>query len=266
MFVEFIEMFFTPATKVAKKYGFLYHSISLRHRYERCKKAWLPHLKNCQEIFEEVAENLPQKKSVVILGAAHLHEIPYHLLTKHFEKIILVDIVHPLKHHRLSKRNPHFELITMDLGHSLEQLESLQSMQALDTHLRELESKVLFHFKADLIISANILSQLGLLPIEAIERYEKRKMSIEEKDSICTRYAELHLKNLRNCSGTVLVYSDREVTYKSPEKEVVYTGSYPVNFDGFTKLRDWTWELAPLKEASKDYSIEMQVEAYLHTN
>lgn len=262
MFQEFVEMFFTPATPIAKKYGFLYHSIALKHRYERCKRNWLPHLKNCQDIFEATCEQLESKNSVVILGAAHLHEIPMHLLKKHFQKITLVDVIHPLKHHRLAKRDKSIELITMDLGNTLEKLESLNTLEALQDHLTQQKNEILFNFKADLIISSNIMSQLGLLPMEAIEKFQKKDLTTPEKDSICAQFAELHLKNLLNCSGKILIYSDREVTYKDKEKQVIYQGSYSVDFSDFNFVKEWNWELAPLKEAAKDHSIEMTVRAY----
>lgn len=262
MIREALIFLLTPTTPLAKKYGFLYQSIALSARYERCKKQWIPHLKNCQDLFLESLKDLPQKKSVIILGSAHLHEIPLHLLVGHFENITLVDVIHPLKHHWLAKRNPRLKLITQDLSQSLERLDSLQSLEDLHGLIQELSTQELFHFEADLIVSGNLLSQLALLPMESIERKIQRKLSLEEKDHICTAFAEIHLKNLRNCQGQKLVYADREVTYRNPQNEVIYQGKYPVSFTGFQKIKEWNWLLAPLKEASKDYSIEMKIEAY----
>ncbi|MEK2644038.1 hypothetical protein [Bdellovibrio sp. BCCA] len=262
MIREALVFLLTPTTPLAKKYGFLYSSIALQHRFERCKKAWLPHLKNCQDLFLETVQDLPRKKSVVVLGSAHLHEIPLHLLSEHFEDITLVDVVHPLKHHRLAKRNSHLKLVTEDLSKSLEKLDKINNLEELHQLLQQLQDQNLFYFEADLVISGNLLSQLALLPIEAVERKIKRSLSLEEKDQICTAFAELHLKNLKNCKGRKLVYADRKVIYRDTKGEVIYTGEYPVSFEGFTKLKEWIWQLAPLKEASKDYSIEMKIEAY----
>lgn len=262
MIREALTFLLTPTTPLAKKYGFLYSSIALQHRFERCKKAWLPHLKNCQDLFLQSLTGLEQKKSVVLLGSAHLHEIPLHLLVENFETIILVDVVHPLKHHWMAKRNSRLKLITQDLSLSLDQLDSISSVEDLQALIKKLDNQELFHFEADLIISANVLSQLALLPIETLEKKLKRALTIEEKDSLCTGFAELHLKNLKNCRGKKILYADREVIYRSPQGEIIYRGHYPVSFAGFTKLKEWMWLLAPLKEASKDYSIEMKIEAY----
>ncbi|WII72224.1 hypothetical protein QJS83_17310 [Bdellovibrio sp. 22V] len=262
MIREAFEFFLTPTTPLAKKYGFLYQSISLKHRYERCKKAWLPHLKNCQDLFLQTARELPQKKSVIVLGSAHLHEIPLHLLVENFEQITLVDVLHPYRHHALAKKNPRLKLITQDLSQSLEKLDDLHSLADFHKMIEELKQKTLFHFEADLIVSGNLLSQLALLPMETLEKKIKRNLSLEEKDQICTAFAEIHLQNLQKCSGKKLVYADREVTYRSPKNEVIYQGHYPVSFEGFKKIKEWNWLLAPLKEASKEYSIEMKVEAF----
>lgn len=262
MIREAIIYLLTPTSPIAKKYGFLYSSIALKSRYERCKKAWLPHLKNCQDLFLESIKDLPSKKSVVILGSAHLHEIPMHLLVENFEQITLVDVIHPLEHHRLAKRNSPLKLIHQDLSKSLDQLENVKSLADLHELTARLEKTELFHFEADLIVSGNILSQLALLPLDAVERKTKTKLTIEEKDFVCTAFAEMHLKNLKNCKGKKIIYSDRVVTYKDPKGEVIYQGQYPVNFTAFKKLKDWVWNIAPLKEASKEYSIEMKIEAY----
>lgn len=262
MIREALTFLFTPMTPVAKEYGFLYQSIALQHRYERCKKIWLPHLKNCQDLFLEAIQDLPQKKSVVILGSSHLHEIPMHLLEKNFASITLVDVIHPMKHHWMAKRNSRLKLITQDVTQSLDKLVSLNSLDDLHQLIVHLRSQDLFHFEADLIVSGNLLSQLALLPIEALEKKIKRPLSLEEKDTICSAFAEIHLRNLQNCKGRKLVYADREVTYRDPQEQVIYKGQYPVSFAGFTKIKEWIWLLAPLKEASKDYSIEMKIEAY----
>lgn len=262
MLRELVELMFTPATPIAKKYGFLYQSISLKHRYERCKKVWLPHLKNCQDLFLEAIKDLPKKDSVVVLGSAHLHEIPMHLLLQNFQKVILVDVIHPLKHHWTAKRNPRVQLITQDLMQTLDQLDSIKTLEQLHELIGKISEKELFHFEADLIISANILSQLALLPMESLEKARKENLTVEEKDKICTAFAEIHLKNLSKCQGKKLIYSDREVLYHDKKGELLYKGHYPVSFAGYKKLKEWDWTLAPIKEASKDYSIQMHIESY----
>ncbi|MEK2689745.1 hypothetical protein [Bdellovibrio sp. GT3] len=262
MLLESLEFLLTPTSPIARKYGFLYSSISLRHRYHRQKKNWLPHLKNCQDIFLETAQSLPQRKSVVVMGSAHLHEIPLHLLMDNFQQVTLVDVIHPLKHHLQAKRYSRLKLVTMDLTNALDKIQDLNSLDDLNSLAQKMANEQLFHFDADLIVSANLLSQLALLPLDAVEKKIKRPLELPEKDIICTQFAETHLKNLKSCTGTKLIYSDREVIYRDKNNEVIYTGQYPVNFEGYQKLKEWYWMLAPLKEASKDYSIEMKIEAY----
>ncbi|MNL34214.1 hypothetical protein D3C87_1561770 [compost metagenome] len=130
------------------------------------------------------------------------------------------------------------------------------------TWLEAAKQRDAFYFKADLIVSANLLSQLGLLPIDSIEKKIKRSLTLEEKDQVCTAFAELHTSSLLKCDGQKLIYADREIIYRNPQGEIIYTGSYPVSFKGFKEIKSWMWMLAPLKEASKDYSIEMKIEAY----
>jgi hypothetical protein len=262
MLFESFEFILTPSTPLARKYGFLYQSISLKHRYKRCRKAWAEHLFNCQNLFVKTITPLPKTESVVVLGSAHLHEIPLPLLLKNFKEVTLVDVIHPLRMHMHVWSNPRLKLVTADLSGALADLDKVTTYQELLNMCDHLASTFAFHFEADLIISANLLSQLALLPIEHVERKIQRKLTLEEKDALCTRFAEAHLNSLRKCKGHVLAYCDREVIYRNPAKEIIYSGHYPVDFAGFKKLKSWLWNIAPLGEAAKDYSIEMKIEAY----
>lgn len=259
MIKEILTYFLTPTVPLAKKYGFLYQSIALEERFKRCQRPWLEHLKNCQDLFLEVCQELPQKEHVVVLGSSHLHEIPWHLLSSQFKKITLVDIIHPLKHHRLQRKFAQLNLITLDLTQALDQLESVKNFEDL-TALASLEPQ--WEFSADLIISGNILSQLALLPLETLERKTKTQLTVEQKDQICSAFANRHLETLKRCQGQKLVYADRKTFYHDPKGEIIYEGGYSVDFSDFKKIKEWNWNLAPLKEASKNYSISMLVEAY----
>lgn len=259
MLKELVTYFLTPTTPLAKKYGFLYQSVALEERFKRCQKDWLGHLKNCQDLFIEVAENIPNKNHVVVLGSSHLHEIPWHLLDRYFNKITLVDIIHPLKHHRLKRRSSKLELVSLDLSENLKDLETVKNFQDL-VHLAQ--KNLTWRFEADLIISGNLLSQLALLPMDVFERRIKTNLTLEQKDEICAAFAKKHLEALASCKGQKLLYTDRETFYHDPKGSLIYSGSYPVDFTGFSKIKEWTWDLAPLKEASKEYSISMKIEAY----
>jgi len=262
MLLESLEFIFTPTSALAKKYGFLHQSIALKHRYERCKKKWLPHLKNCQDLFLEELKYVSDKNSVVVLGSAHLHEIPLHLLMNNFQKVVLVDLVHPWKHHRLAKNNPRLQLIDLDVSGAIEFLQEVQTFSDLQELVQKIGSQELFNFKADLIISGNLLSQLALLPLNQIERKTKTTLTHEQKDEICSAFGQMHLQNLRKCQGHVLLYADREIFYRDRKQELIYQGHYDIDFTGFSKIKEWSWLLSPLGEASRKYSVEMKIEAW----
>lgn len=263
MIYEALIFLLTPTSPIAKKYGFLYQSIALQQRYKRCRTFWLNHLKSCQDLFLEAIKDLPQKKKVVILGSAHLHEIPLHLLEQNFQEIVLVDIIHPLRHHWLAKKNSRLQLVTLDLSNALERLDKTNNLEDLKNLARELENQDLFFFDADLIVSANIMSQLALLPMEHIEKKTKDSLETSEKDDLCRRFAEMHLRSLLKCKGKKLIYADREVIYLDKEENETYRGGYEVDFSHFQKMKEWIWYIAPLNEASKEYALKMKIEAYI---
>jgi hypothetical protein len=259
MIWEWLESRLTPAPALAKKYNLVYHSVALKHRYKRCHRAWLPHLENCRALINEAVLKLPRHDHLVILGSAHLHEIPKNLLEKTFKRVTLVDLVHPLAVRRWARRFAHIELVEMDVTGFLARMENFDDAEELLKAVQEAPAP--FHFTADLIVSSNLMSQLHLI---ALEFLAKKKMRAGEdfNDRLGQAFSEKHLNALALCEGAVLIYGDRETIYRDPAGKQTYRGQFKISTVPFRFVKKWTWPIAPLGEFSRRESIEMIVEAY----
>ncbi len=262
MILEWLESLFTPAPKISKKMGLVYHSVALKYRYNRCKKAWAPHIEKCQNLITQQVAKLEKTDSLVILGSAHLHEIPKEILESKFKSVTLVDLVHPLEVRFWARKRPHIKLVEMDLSGILEKLATLNTPAEL---LKELKKTANFYFEADLIISSNLISQLHLI---ALGYFAKKRLFLtdSDKDHLGTAFSEHHLRSLQNCKGDVLLYGDRQTIYRDKDGKEVYRGHYPLQIKGFEFIEKWKWNIAPLGEYSKSESIEMIVESYCRTS
>lgn len=244
----------------ARALGFVGYSQDLESRYKKNQGLWQSHIVQCRSLISSFFAQYPSARHLHIIGSAHLIEFDRQELIERFDRITLIDIVHPPQIVKWAAQHKEkVELKCLDVSGVLE---SLSKHKDYDSVLAGIKTAILPLLNADLIISANLISQLHLLPMSIVERKSQTPWSIEQKDTLATASAEKHLAWLAAHQIPVLIYGDRQVTYKNQEGVITYSGSYPVSWGDFKKITEWNWHLAPLGEVSPLYSLEMKVEAY----
>lgn len=216
MIAEIWDYLTTPASKAAREEGHLYNSIALSHRARRCKGAWQPHLNQCQALVS-VALREQQPESVCILGSGLLLETPPELFIEQ-KKIDYVDVVHN-KAVRQSELDNRFRLLEFNLNEKFPQE------------------------KYDLIISANLLSQLPLA----------------RTDSEASRLQQKHWNWLKNCGAKVILYSDYQIQFLNLASEIVDTQNTISDSVKIPWQRQWLWDVAPIPEYQSDTALRLVV-------
>lgn len=97
MILEALEWCATPCPWFARRRGLLAAQIGIRHRANRCRTSWKPHLDACRRFFANAVGPGPREETLVILGSGHLNDFDVPFLFSRFEQITLVDAVHPLE-------------------------------------------------------------------------------------------------------------------------------------------------------------------------
>ncbi len=97
MILETLEWCATPCPWFARRRGLLAAQIAIRHRANRCRAAWKPHLDACRQFVADTLGSGPRLENLVILGSGHLNDLDLRFLLSRFERITLVDAVHPLE-------------------------------------------------------------------------------------------------------------------------------------------------------------------------
>lgn len=254
MILEFLEYLRTHSAKLAKDWGYTYQNVSLKFRSRRCAKAWQSHVQQCRQlILEQFKEINP--RALMIIGSGLLLEIPIQELLKGSEKIYLVDLVHSKEVRNLAKRHSQIVLVEKDISSLLEILKKGQSpFQPAGLPWESLAPWSLP--KVDWVVSANLLSQIPLMISEALP------MSSEVYKDFARRVRDQHIERLLNQSERVLLFADFETRYIDHSGQRIKTESYSVDLKSLKFLEEWTWEISPFGETSKDYKIEMLVKAY----
>ena len=240
MIVEAIQYAATALVTPKEFRPFIRSSLGLWGRARRCAKAWAAHEQNCHAFIREATLPMRQRRTAVVLGSGLLRDVPIIELSKSFDTVVLVDLVHlaSVRAWIKARRLGNIRLISRDLsglsdagtGTVPEPLGFLRQVPYLD-----------------LVISANIVSQIGVGCRRQLERSNHA-----DPDMIVSQLIRAHLDGLAQlpCRTALLTDVTYEVTDRSGavlEAEDLFCGvPAPV------AKRSWDWPVAPFGEIGRD--------------
>lgn len=253
----------TQSSKLARKSGLLNEQIAIHFREKRCRTDWLFHRQKCQKQISEQVDSLERTDRVLILGSGLFHEIPLKKLSDTFREVVAVDIVHLPPAISLANSLPNVHLLEQDLTNWLYKMEEKPISKAgwLDVQVPQYFQNQ--HF--DLVISANLLSQLHLAPKKIVEALPKKhKISEEDVSTFCQKITDAHLKYLMNFKHSqVLLITDIETHVLDKNNQLMENSKLPYSTPLPAPQKAWNWNVAPLGEISNEYSLQMKVASFI---
>jgi len=259
MLYEIFQYLRNPGTAYARKLGYSKELIAIEARYKRNKSVWKNHLENSQNAIIEASQNCNKKSAVMILGAGLLYDIPLNFLIENFQKIYLVDLVFA---NRTQKAASNFDNITL-VTHDLNGLEKQLINPKLNTLPKINASLPSTDIKPDLIVSANVLSQLHLAPIHLLD--EKNIASDQQLYNYAKALIQAHIDLLKQQSRQVCLITDYiRITTDKNNKEGQESATLDIKLP--TPDHHWIWEIAPEGELSEVKSMKSKVYAYVNFN
>lgn len=255
MITELLEYLFSPVSKEARSLGYLKSSLQVRARYRRCKSAWAGHLERTRQFILESARQSARKRTAIILGAGMLHDIPIHELALMFEKVVLVDVVHPLSSRFRTWRLTNVRHDPLDVTELRPSLKEWKRGMPLP---RSCPRTFLDDETVDFTVSVNLLSQLGWVPGTFLQSSVKE----EEVNAFQRHLIEAHLAYLEKIPGRVALITDvlwemREGSGSAREKWNVLQDVELPEADA-----SWVWQIAPAPEYDRELDVCAQVYAY----
>ncbi|MCX6964037.1 MAG: hypothetical protein NTW41_01610 [Verrucomicrobia bacterium] len=128
MILELLEWAVTPCPWFARRNGLLAAQIGIRHRVKRCRATWNGHLEACRKFVADAVGSRTADENLVILGSGHLNDFDLAFLQRRFQKITLVDALHPIEIQiQASLSRGRLRLITTDLSSPTAEIEDLVS-------------------------------------------------------------------------------------------------------------------------------------------
>ncbi|TRL39126.1 hypothetical protein [Rhizobium straminoryzae] len=212
-------------------------SVSLLARARRCEKAWAPHEAMSQAHVLDTVKAMRQRRTAVVLGSGLLRDVPVAALAKSFDTVVLVDLVH-LASVRLrlsARRLRQVRLIHRDLS-GLEAALAGEAPEPL-AFLRQVPY-------LDLVVSANLLSQIGVGARMALETSGRA----EAAHTILPQLAAAHLSGLAALPCRTCLITDVSYRVLSRDGSVLEEDDLLCGVPVPDHRKSWDWTVAPFGE------------------
>ncbi|MBE1237703.1 hypothetical protein IHV25_08590 [Phaeovibrio sulfidiphilus] len=255
MIAEALRALLMPADPVARKLGLVREMVAFESRARRLRRAWAPHREAAHTAILSALSHVPGRGSMAVLGSGLLLEIPLETLARAFGTIILVDAVFPRAVRKRARAAGSVRLVEADLTGVLRAIAAAPGAIPPVPCPAPLPPEAL---AADLVISANVLSQLPVLPRLHLERagHADAKIGV-----FCERLVAAHLHALEGARGDVFFLGD-------VEREETRTGGACERYDlvygvcpELEACKTWWWDLAPPGEEGRGLRVRHKVRA-----
>jgi hypothetical protein len=267
MLLEALEYLLTPASRLARRMGFLREQIAIKARFRRNREAWAPHLAATREAILDAASRCTGNRCALILGAGLHYDLPLEELSLRFDRVVLADLLHrPGPRRRAAALGPHILCVEFDVSGALETVFASNGKLSED----ELFSRVRLAQpglpaacggEPDLVVSANLASQLMLLPCEWLERKQPRSQPFPAR--LAEAALHRHLDWLQDRRGVCALIAEEERL--RVDRSGTITAREPIAGmqDMIAPDRTWTWRIAPIPELDPLHHVEHAVACWL---
>ncbi len=260
MIAEWLTSLRMPCARHIRAMGFHKELVALAYRYERQQVHWQPHLQRTRDVIAMAMETCPENKTALVLGAGALLDVPLARLCEQFARVHLVDVVFLPGTRRAAQRFDNCDLVTCDITGALEPVFDLDSFAALP---RPVDPPALSGIEPSLTLSANILSQLPLMPLDCLVRRSDGQLNEDEPplSQFCHDLVAHHLTWLKSLPGQICLISDeRRIFYGGEaamaDEDALYGNVLPEGGE------QWLWDIAPPGEQEKHIGIRHLVRGY----
>ena len=248
----------TPCPRHLRQLGCLSEVIAIAARHRRCRASWAPHFAESRAVVEDAIARTPGRGRAVVLGSGLLADIPLDKLCAAFAEVVLVDLIHLRAARRRAGRYGNVRLVATDVTGVLEPLVRNGVTMPPPAATLGIDNA------ADLVVSANLLSQLPIMPIVWLDRLRRRGAAIAEEAIVAygRSLIEDNLALLGRQPGTVALIADVERLNLPPgrpdaspiEREDALLGASLPDTG-----RSWVWRIAPAPELDRGFDRHHRV-------
>lgn len=234
--------------------GYRYAAVACVGRAARCAAAWAPHQESSRRrILVAMAEAPAGADTAVIFGSGPCLDLPMAELLSRFRRLVLVDVAHPPAVLRLSREQGSVRLVEHDLTGVA------AALADPDTAAPPAPFCAAFCDDGDvgLVVSANLVSQLPLVPLRQIGR----RWPDADLPAYGRAIVAAHLDHLRGFACPTLLIGDVQRRVIDPDGRVTKMEDPLFGAALPSGGMEWDWTVAPVGELSNGWSIVNRVRA-----
>ena len=249
-----------PVPRHIRRMGYLRELRALRARRNRCRSAWSSHLEHTRAVILDAAAQCEQRRSALVVGSGLLFDIPLEELSRQFESVVLVDIVHAWSVHRQAARFSNVRLLPLDVTGVVERCHALARRRSA-APLPQHSVDCLVGEDFDLVASVNVLSQLPVVPNGYMSRRIRSLTDVRTRE-FSRALVTNHLDWLCSFPGVACLVTDLERLCHGDRglvsrEESLWGVALPEGG------RDWLWDLAPRPEMYFHLDVRHRVGGYV---
>ncbi|MGL4975709.1 MAG: hypothetical protein ACRC56_10470 [Bosea sp. (in: a-proteobacteria)] len=246
MLAEFALWLTTPVPRAIRRMGLLGDSVRLWSRGRRRAADWASHEAQCHAIAHKAMADLPRFDTVVVLGSGLARDVPLEALCAAFKRVVLVDAVHLLPLRLKVRRFSNVMLETRELTGLAGLLDGSASVRVAPLADLQADNRI------DLVISANVLSQLPLPVTDWLER-QPDLAGLLPPDP-CRAVIDWHLADCAGFAARICLLTDTGYVERDREGKVTETVDLLHGRNLPVPDASWDWAIAPKGELRGGYS------------
>lgn len=260
MLSELLSYFRAQARPEFRRLGYLRQSIALQARSRRLHSQWHEHQQQCRAVIEQAMAMVQGRNKVVVLGCGLLQELPIERLCREFAQVDLIDTIFLPVTRQLIQTYDNARLLEEDItGLTLPILLHRNSHSPLpkpDTSIPQLIAG------ADLVISANVLSQLPLIPLQyMVNRFDYSNEQLVDWGEAIIRD---HLLALANADCHCVLITDTIHEERNRKGKILRREDMLFRVRLPDAAWQWYWPLVPMGEQSWRRETIAHMSAYSH--
>ena len=256
MISEGLHWALTPAPDWARRVGYLKELVAIRARHRRWRRQWAPDLHASRTAICAAMAGCTRRRQAMVYGSGPLLDIPLRELAESFETVTLVDAAHLWPTRLAARRYPNVRLVERDVSGVVAGL--LEGVpKGADTLPVPRPNLPHDHDTVDFLVSANILSQLALVPLQFLGRY--LLLSSDEAADFARAVAEAHLAHLNLFDGARCLITDTRQEQVSRDGAVQNTTSQLPGTILPPHDATWWWDVAPPGELSPNFGVRSRM-------
>jgi hypothetical protein len=265
MLREWIRTLRADCPRWARQLGLVYEHAAIAARHRRVSAAWAPHLASSRAFVLEAAERCARTDRVLVIGAGDCLDVPVDMLAARFGEVILTDIVvSPVARAIARRHRGRVRCVSWDATGALEKLAAV-----CDTVVSAGARRIFEEAdpgpppggEPDLVVSANCLSQLGLVPGHALPAARADEALPDRCGAVA---AKKHLAWLAQRTAAVrVIVADTARLDLGPDGRELKRENLLARLPLRRPDRAWRWDLAPIPEYSPDIARVHEVGAWM---